>query len=243
LNAAHQAGIVHRDIKPENVMVRPDGLVKVLDFGLAKLTERGAPVTAANDTEASTADWGRTETGVVMGTLSYMSPEQARGQKLDARTDLFSLGVVLYEMVAGRSPFERATVADVIASILEREPPPLAELASAAPEPLEAIIRKALSKDREKRYQTASELLTDLKSLKRGEVAGSPPLAKKEKPAGALKRRWPAAALTLAALVAVIAGAFYYHRVKPIESIAVLPFANVDGGSETEYLAEASPRR
>src|SRR5262249_2382965 len=127
LNAAHEAGIVHRDIKPENVMGRPDGLVKVLDFRLAKLIEGRPHHTGTDANDASEATTAGGETGVVMGTVSYMSPEQARGQRLDARTDLFSLGVVLYEMAAGHSPFARATVADTIASILEKEPPPLAQ--------------------------------------------------------------------------------------------------------------------
>jgi serine/threonine protein kinase len=177
LNAAHEAGIVHRDIKPENVMVRPDGLVKVLDFGLAKLIERRsfeAATDANNSSEATTAAWSGAETGVVMGTVSYMSPEQARGQKLDARSDLFSLGVVLYEMAAGHSPFTRDTVADTIASILEKEPPPLAQFTSEVPETMELIIRKTLSKDRRERYQNAGELLDDLKNLKSGGVVTAP---------------------------------------------------------------------
>jgi serine/threonine protein kinase/tetratricopeptide (TPR) repeat protein len=238
LGAAHKAGIVHRDIKPENIMVRPDGLVKVLDFGLAKLVER--PVGPhANLTEASTIDWGRTETGVVMGTVSYMSPEQTRGQKLDARTDIFSLGVVLYEMIAGLSPFAHATPADVIASILEKEPPPLAHFTAEAPEGMEAIVRKTLRKNREERYQTAGELQTDLKRLKSGASVAALIPANHDHVIGAFGRHCRIAALTLAALFAVIAGSHHFsERNKAIESIAVLPFINAGGDPETEYLAD-----
>ncbi len=162
LAAAHEAGIIHRDIKPENVMARRDGIVKVLDFGLAKLTEPSAP---AVDTQASTIA-ASTETGMAMGTPRYMSPEQARGEKLDARTDIFSLGVMLYEMVAGRPPFTGATASEVIAAILRDSPPPLADHAIEAPRELERIVNNALRKNREERYQTVGELFSDLKDLK-----------------------------------------------------------------------------
>jgi serine/threonine protein kinase/tetratricopeptide (TPR) repeat protein len=165
LAAAHAAGIVHRDIKPENVMLRRDGIVKVLDFGLAKLTERLPPESV--DMEAPTRAAINTEPGVVMGTAIYMSPEQARGLQVDARTDIFSLGVVLYEMVAARLPFDGSTSSEVVASMLgEKEPQPLARYSRDAPAELERIVSKALRKDREQRYQTARDLLIDLHSLK-----------------------------------------------------------------------------
>ena len=164
LAAAHTAGIIHRDIKPENIMVRRDGYVKVVDFGLAKLS---ALSNTTSDSDAPTRALLNTREGVVMGTASYMSPEQAKGIDLDARTDLWSLGVVLYEMIAGRGPFEGDTAADVISVILQKDPVPLTRYAPHVPSELERIVNKALTKDREERYQTAKDLLIDLRTLKR----------------------------------------------------------------------------
>jgi serine/threonine protein kinase len=163
LAAAHEAGIAHRDIKPENVMVRRDGIVKVLDFGLAKLTEAAPPVI---DSQASTLAKNSTEAGVIMGTPRYMAPEQARGEKVDARADIFSLGTALHEVITGHAPFTGATSSEVIAAILRDEPPPLTSYAPEAPLELEQIVGKALRKDREERYQTIKDLFLDLKRLK-----------------------------------------------------------------------------
>ncbi len=162
LSASQAAGIAHRDIKPENIMLRRDGYLKVLDFGLAKLTER--PETT--DTEAPTRALVNTNPGAVMGTVNYMSPEQARGHTVDARTDIWSLGVVLYEMITGHVPFEGPTPSHVIVSILEKDHPPVARYLNDVPEALEWIVTKALTKDRDDRYQTAREMLTDLRRLK-----------------------------------------------------------------------------
>ena len=162
LAASQSAGIAHRDIKPENIMQRSDGYVKVLDFGLAKLTER--PETT--DTEAPTRAMVNTSPGSIMGTVNYMSPEQASAHTVDSRTDIWSLGVVLYEMITGRVPFEGPTPSHVIVAILEKDPPPLARYLNDVPEALEWIVAKALTKDREDRYQTAREMLTDLRRLK-----------------------------------------------------------------------------
>jgi serine/threonine protein kinase len=165
LAAAHVNGIVHRDIKPENVIIRGDGIVKVLDFGLAKLTGQESP--ASLDGEAPTRAHLKTASGLVMGTATYMSPEQARGQQVDARTDIFSLGVVLYELLAGHQPFEGSNIYEIIAAVLsDREAPPVSSYSSGVPAELDRIVAKALRKNREERYQTTKDLLLDLQSLR-----------------------------------------------------------------------------
>ncbi len=168
LQAAHSAGILHRDIKPENIMVRPDGYVKMLDFGLAKLTER-YHASGANEKDGKatkTVIEVETDPGVVLGTTTYMSPEQARAQKVDARSDLFSLGIVLYEMIAGISPFHDQSSSDVLAAILQREPAPLIHRYSEVPPELDYVVRKTLAKSANDRYQSAEELGKKLKALR-----------------------------------------------------------------------------
>lgn len=267
LDAAHSAGIVHRDVKPENVMIRPDGLVKLLDFGIAKLTEKQSGT--AVDSEAVTMLQVRTGAGMIIGTASYMSPEQARGQDVDARTDIFSFGVVLYEILSGRLPFEGDNAVDVIASILKKEAAPLRLYRPRVPHALQQLIEKCLLKDPAARYQTAQELLKELKELKHAlesqdkpertaQAAGeketqlieAPPTTHApQMPAPAtggnkIKRR--KLAFASGALVLLLAfagfGIWYFGGGSPgteqIESIAVMPFVNESGNADAEYLSE-----
>ena len=172
LSAAHAAGIIHRDIKPENVMRREDGLVKILDFGIAKLTE---PAATEFPSEAPTLIKGQTEAGMVMGTVGYMSPEQARAVPVDERTDIWGLGCVLYEMLAGRAPFAGETRMDTLVALLEREPAPLLNVGEDAPTELlvlQRVVTKALSKSRDGRYSSAAEMLEDLRGVSRS-LSGS----------------------------------------------------------------------
>jgi hypothetical protein len=165
LSAAHAAGLVHRDIKPDNIMLRPDGYIKILDFGIAKLIERPRLDVEADALPESPSGI-ETTTGWILGTPSYMSPEQARGLKVDRRSDIFSLGIILYQMLTGHAPFPGATAADVVSSILSKEPPPLSSFVSGLPPRLEQIVLKALAKDTTERYQKAEDLLQDLQQIR-----------------------------------------------------------------------------
>jgi eukaryotic-like serine/threonine-protein kinase len=165
LAAAHHAGIVHRDIKPENIMLRPDGYVKVLDFGIAKLAESAFAKATADGAGSMTL--AETNLGSILGTVRYMSPEQACGGQVDKGTDIWSLGVVLYEMVTGHAPFAGETSGEAMSSILEVEPPPLTSYVAHPPAELQHIISKTLRKDREERYHSGRELLEALKDLRR----------------------------------------------------------------------------
>src|SRR5947207_6172293 len=239
LAAAHETGIVHRDIKPENIMLRPDGYVKVLDFGIAKLAESAFALATANGAGSMTL--AETNLGSVLGTVRYMSPEQAYGASVDKGTDIWSLGVVLYEMVTGHAPFAGDTPGETMSSILEKEPPPLTNYLANAPAELQTIISKTLRKEREERYQSAHELLEALQSL-RSSMEFKAALERSTKPP--LWLRWARSpiASVLLLLVAALALAvpFYWHRnLTPIsipeKSIAVLPFENFSDNKENSY--------
>src|SRR5437660_5027196 len=240
LAAAHETGIVHRDIKPENIMLRPDGYVKVLDFGIAKLAEQEVPVTLAEEEAVLLVE---THLGSIMGTVRYMSPEQARGAQVDKRTDVWSLGVVLYEMVTGHAPFAGTTPGETMSSILEKEPPPLTSYLAHTPAELQQIISKTLRKEREERYQSAHELLEALRDLRRSMQFKAALERSTKAPLWLRWARSPIASVLLL-LVAALALAlpFYWHRALPPisipeKSIAVLPFENFSDNKENSYFA------
>jgi eukaryotic-like serine/threonine-protein kinase len=243
LAAAHETGVVHRDIKPENIMLRPDGYVKVLDFGIAKLAESAFAEGTADEAESVTL--AGTNLGSILGTVRYMSPEQARGAPVDKRTDVWSLGVVLYEMVTGYAPFTGETPGEVMTSILETEPPPLTSYVTHIPAELQQIISKTLRKERAERYQSAHELLEALQSFRRG-MEFKTALERSTKAPSRLRwTRWPAA-VALALLVGGLALAFqfYWHRNPttssvPEKSVAVLPFENFSDNKENSYFGAA----
>ncbi len=243
LSEAHSHGIVHRDIKPQNLMITPNGQIKVLDFGLAKL-ERGE-MSAQSEAQTQTL---LTQPGTVPGTVPYMSPEQLRDETLDARTDIFSFGVVFYEMLTGHRPFAANSPAENITAILEHEPPPLTRFAE-VPEELQRIVSKCLQKDRERRYQSARDMASDLTGFLRSrdaddvatrKVIGGPRSHESQR---ARTVRWLLAATALV-IIAVFGGVLLNRtRAGPVDSLAVLPFATDGTDPKIEYLGEGIPER
>ena len=236
LSAAHEKGIVHRDLKPENLFVSKDGHLKILDFGLAKKVEA---VTPEEKTSAATGS-GHTEPGTVMGTMGYMSPEQVRGLPVDHRSDLFSLGTILYEMLSGKRAFKRDTASDTIAAILKEDPPELTQSGRNISPALDRIVKHCLEKDRSRRFQSAQDIAFALSetssptTLTSGVQLAAPPTGKKK------------VLIAVAAAVVVLAavGVFLLRRPRPgggeaggVKRVAVLPFENL-GAPEDDYFAD-----
>lgn len=212
LSVAHEAGITHRDIKPENIMIRRDGLVKVLDFGIAKVS---AIDSSEVDSEGATKVQFKTEAGMIMGTAAYMSPEQTRGLETDARTDIWSFGCILYEMLARRQPFQGETMADVLANIIYKEPESIRAHRKDTPAELERIIAKALSKNRDERYQSTKELFDELKQLQTRMLVDAVLIQNPE-----------------------VRNIIQAQPYPILNSIAVLPFANIGAEKDNEYFSE-----
>lgn len=262
LAAAHSANIVHRDIKPENVVIRPDGYLKILDFGLAKLLD-SKPALAEVDAEKAKQD--QTAQGLIMGTVNYMSPEQAKGEKVDQRTDIFSLGAVIYELVAGRTPFAGNSMSETFTNLISAEPQPLSRYSANVPDELERVVSKTLRKSKAERYQTIQDLQTDLRALRKdlefderlershpSSFVGSTGSTNRKTAQTSFVSTWKnrreraiaAVASTLLLIAMVGVGFYFFGSQKNVSnadgkrSLAVLPFVNAGNDPNTEYLSD-----
>ena len=237
LEEAHSKGITHRDLKPANIMVTPRGQVKVLDFRLAKINRPGE-----QDVDTSLSTLMRTRPGVVMGTVPYMSPEQALGRDVDHRSDIFSLGAVLYELATARRPFSGMNASETVDLILHAQPEAISRFNHDVPEELERIVGKCLEKEREQRYQSAGELLVDLKNLKRGGDSGAGTTQRVVPGRVGQRRLSMVVALAVSLLVLGSIGLYLlWGRSPAIDSVAILPFVNANADPNTEYLADGIP--